>query len=140
MVKQVVLLFSSMLILGCRHDKFPIIHISLINNSKSLQFTGLDAAIIGEISRDSSIQVWQNLIPVYRMPADTDLKDYQPAQPGKYTVVDNAVVFTPDTPFAKNQSYFVRYYQYGAGHSIWEHISHHTKIDKQQYTDLIFKQ
>jgi hypothetical protein len=140
MVKRFVLLLSALLVLGCIHHDAPAMHISLVNNNKSVQFTGLDAAIIGEISRDSSTSTWQSLVPVYRLPADTDLKDYQSAQPGKYTVVANAVVFTPDTPFAQNQTYFVRWYQYGEGHSMWEHISKHTKMGKQQYTDLIFKQ
>src|ERR1700743_3822367 len=85
---------------GCsRNEKVPAIHIFLINNNQSLKIAGLDEAVMNDIARDSSNEVWQGLIPVYRMPADTDMKDYQPVQPGKYVLKDSAIVFTPDTPF-----------------------------------------
>ena len=135
-MKKPVLLIL-LLCLGCTAKTDTQIHISVVN--QSLQFTGLDAAIIGEISRDSSVSVWQSLLPVYRMPADTDMKDYQPVQPGKYGVRDSTVIFTPDTPFLKNQAYFVRWYQYSKGSSVWDHIKHHEKLGKQPYQDLIFK-
>jgi hypothetical protein len=97
--------------------------------------------MIQSLNSDSvSSSVWQSLIPVYKMPADTDLKDYQPVQPGKYTVQDSIVIFTPDTPLKKGQAYFVRYYHYDKGSSLWDHIKDHQKLSSQQYTDLIFKQ
>src|SRR5471030_1187337 len=90
------------------------ISITLVNNNQSLKINGLDNVIIADIARDTSNH-FENLVPVYRMPADTDMKGFQPDQPGKYVVKDDALVFTPDTPFTKQQVYFVRYYQYGEG-------------------------
>jgi hypothetical protein len=136
MKKSVLFLLS--FLLGCTVKTDAPIHISMVN--QSLRVTGLDAAIIGEIGRDSSVGVWQSLVPVYRMPADTDMKDYQHVQPGKYMVEGDAVIFTPDTPFLKNQAYFVRWYQYSKGSTFWDHIKHHEKLGKQPYQDLIFKQ
>jgi len=137
MKKSVLVL--AMILLGCRSGKHhDIIKISLVDSS-SLKVTGIDNDILQEINRDTITTVWLSLIPVYRMPADTDMKDFQKPQPGKYVVEDNAVVFTPDTPFAKQCAYFVRYYQHGTGNSEWDVIEQQKKLGKIPYIDLIFK-
>ncbi|MDB5015556.1 MAG: hypothetical protein JWQ84_388 [Mucilaginibacter sp.] len=127
--------------IGCTHKPAsPTVHINLVNNSHSVKFTGLDYAVVSDINRDSIPDVWQGLIPVFRMPADTDMKDYQPVQPGRYQLKDSAVVFTPDTPFIKGQLYFMRYYRFGEGQGILDFIKNKKRLGKAQYTDLIFKQ
>ncbi|MBK0380313.1 hypothetical protein [Mucilaginibacter segetis] len=127
--------------LGCTSSKKqPVIHIGLINKGQSLQFTGLDKAVMQEIARDSSDEVWQSFIPVYRMPADTDMKTYQPVQPGNYRLNDSAVVFTPDTPFVKKQEYFVRYYLLGEGLGLSDYLKGSASPGKTHFIDLIFKQ
>ncbi|HEY5326942.1 MAG TPA: hypothetical protein VIJ27_08075 [Mucilaginibacter sp.] len=126
---------------GCSDKSKPsAVHIGLINNNRSIKFTGFDRAIISEINRDSVPGIWQGLIPVYRMPADTDMKDYQRALPGIYTLKDSAVLFTPDTPFVKNQTYYVRYFKFDGGYSAWDFIKGKRRLGKILYTDLIFKQ
>ena len=130
-----------LIFVGCK-DK-PIvntIHISLIDSGKNLKISGLDYAVMQDINRDTTANIWQNLIQVYKMPADSELKDYQPIQPGKYAVKDSDVIFIPDTPFSPNQTYFMRYYQYDKGSTAWDYIKNHQKPDKKQYRDLIFKQ
>lgn len=93
-----------------------------------------------DIARDSDKNVWQNLVPVYRMPADTDMKNYQPVQPGQYLLKDSAVVFTPDTPFVKGQTYFVRNYRLGEGATLMDYIKGRSQPGKVHFIDLIFKQ
>ncbi|MFD2144785.1 hypothetical protein [Mucilaginibacter antarcticus] len=56
-------------------------------DNHAVTITGIDAAILNDIDRDS-VKNWQSLLAIYRMPADTDMKDYQPIQPGKYLVKD----------------------------------------------------
>ncbi|HAL82997.1 MAG TPA: hypothetical protein DCO83_12810 [Mucilaginibacter sp.] len=107
--------------------KTPAVQVSIVNN-----------AIMGEINRDTASGVWKSLLPVYRMPKDTDLKDYQSVQPGIYRLKDSAIVFTPDTPFAKGQTYFMRFYQFG-GNSTWDFISGKKKLRSVHYIDLPFK-
>lgn len=114
----------------------PAVHISLINNGQSVRFRGLDYAIISEIDRDSAS--WQSLLPVYRMPADTELKSYQPAQPGRYVLKDSAIVFTPDTPFLKGRTYFMRYYQFGEGNTPLDYIRGRSRLGNVRYVDLVF--
>ena len=139
-MKKLVWLFL-LFCVGCTHQpKQAAVHITLINNSQSIEFTGLDHAIIGEISRDSVPGIWQGLIPVYQMPADTDMKNYQKPLPGVYQLKDSAVIFTPDTPFVKNQTYFVRYFKFEGGNDTWDIIKGKKKLGKTPYIDLIFKQ
>jgi len=116
------------------------VKINLTPDKHALKITGLDPLIVQDINRDSSAGNWQSLVPVYKMPADTDLKNYQPAQPGKYRVTDSVVVFTPDTPFMVKQTYFVRYYKYDANSKASDFILGKNKLGSLHYTDLIFKQ
>ncbi len=138
-MKKTVLLFL-LICFGCAHRvKAPVGHISLINNNNSVKFSGLDPAITGEIGRDTATDIWQNLLPVYRMPADTDMKDYQPIQHGRYQLKDSSVVFIPDTPFTKGHTYFMRYYKFEGGDDTWEIIKGNKKLRGLKYVDLVFK-
>ncbi|HEY4327075.1 MAG TPA: hypothetical protein VGN20_24020 [Mucilaginibacter sp.] len=129
------------LCIGCTpKSKAPAIHISLTDSNRSVKFKGLDYAIISEINRDSVSGIWENLLPVFKMPIDTDLKNYQPMQPGRYQLKDSAVVFTPDTPFVKGQSYFIRYFEFGENSDKWAYIKGIKQLGKIPYKDLIFKQ
>jgi hypothetical protein len=138
-MKKVIIVSLLTCFCACKSKTANLIKVSLTDSNRSVKFTGLDAAIIGEIARDSSNMVWQSLIPVYKMPADTNMKDEQPTQPGKYAVNNNAVIFTPDTPFLQHQTYFTRYYQYGEGNSALDYIDHSKKLRQPGYIDLIFK-
>lgn len=126
---------------ACTPAKHPAaVSISLINNGQSVQFKGLDYVVIQDIGRDTNKDVWQSLVPVYRMPADTDMKSYQPVQPGHYQLKDSVVVFTPDTPFVKGQTYFVRNYRLGEGAALIDYIKSRSQPGKVRFIDLIFKQ
>ena len=81
-MKKLVFIVMLLMIVGCkRNDNHPAIQIALVDSDKHLKISGLDYAILQDINRDTTINIWQNLIQVYRMPADTDLKDFQPVQP-----------------------------------------------------------
>jgi hypothetical protein len=136
MKKGAVLLFL-LLCIGCsQKQKQPVVRIKLVNNDQSVMFKGLDYAIISEINRDSVADIWERLLPVYKMPADTDMKNYQPLQPGKYLLKDSAVVFTPDTPFVKTQHYFIRYYQFGNGITAEDFITGKKVSGRTPYIDF----
>ena len=138
-MKKTAAYFFLLLCFSCTPKPNPsAVRVSMVNNNQSVKFTGLDYAIMGEISRDTTSGVWKSLLPVYRMPKDTDLKDYQPVQPGIYRLKDSAIVFTPDTPFAKGQTYFMRFYQFG-GNGPWDFISGKKKLRDKHYIDLPFK-
>src|SRR6185312_9201481 len=93
-----------LLCIGCSRKPETLVKVALVDSGHSVKFTGLDYAVISEINRDSTTGLWKTLIPVFRMPADTDLKTYQPVQPGSYKLIDSAIIFTPDTPFIKGRT------------------------------------
>lgn len=139
-INRLFVFFMLMLCIGCAtKPKSPQIKIGLINNRHAVKITGLDYAIISEINRDSVTGIWQSLLPVFRMPADTDLKSYQPMQPGTYRLADSALVFTPDTAFAPNQTYFVRYYRFDSNNDVWDFVKGKKKLNRTPYVDLVFR-
>lgn len=126
--------------LGCSSKpQENTIVIALAADYHSLKISGFDRAIINEIGRDTSDQVWQSLLPVYRMPQDTDMKDYQNAQPGHYNIQDSLVMFTPDTPFAKGKTYFLRYYNYGGSKDAWQYVQKKKGTGGATHKDLLFR-
>jgi len=112
--------------------------ISLVNNGASLQVNGLNQLVMNDIARDTATHIWESLIPVYRMPADTEMKSYQPVQPGSYRLKDSTVVFTPDTQFVNGQAYFVRYYHLAPA-GLADYVKGRTRAGQLHFTDLIFK-
>ena len=112
--------------------------IKLSDSNHSIHISGFDRAIINDIARDTDTNVWQGLLPVYKMPVDTDDKDFLTAQPGKYKVVDSLVIFTPDTAFKKGQSYFLRCFKFDDRQSVWQLVGARKKLGNLRYTDLQF--
>jgi hypothetical protein len=128
-----------LLLLGCSNQPKPVdIQISLADSNRNLKINGFDKAIIAEIGRDTSNGAWQSLLPVYKMPIDTDMKDFQPAQPGQYRVADSVVIFTPDTSFKKGQPYFLRYYVHKEHMDSWRYLLDKKRPGALSYKDLIF--
>jgi hypothetical protein len=140
-MKKIILL-ALLFSIGCspKQQNNAHVKISLINKGQALQFKGLDYVVMQDIGRDTNKDVWQSLVPVYRMPADTDMKCYQPVQPGRYLLKDSVVIFTPDTPFVKGQTYFVRNYRLGEGAALIDYIKSRSQPGKVRFIDLIFKQ
>ena len=141
-LKNGIKVFLSLLIFSCmgcsNTPKSPVIHIGKIDQERSIKISGLDVAVIQDIARDSSGANWQGLMPVYKMPADTEMKNYQPMQPGTYHIADGAVIFTPDTPFVSHQTYFVRYYKFDTGNKLTDFIGGRNRPGSLHYIDLIF--
>jgi hypothetical protein len=139
-MKYTGLLLVLIFCLGCTHKSSKVtIAINLTDSNRSITIKGFDKAIIADIGRDTSGAVWLSLLPVYKMPVDTDMKDYQNEQPGKYSVRDSLVIFTPDTAFKKGQAYFARYYQYDTNPDALHFIRDKKRPGDLSYTDLVFK-
>jgi hypothetical protein len=138
MKKLPALLLSVLLWYGCKPTTSePAINIRLINNNQSVKISGFDPLVLNEIARDTATH-FESLVQVYRMPADTDMKDYQPVQPGSYIVKNSDLVFTPDTSFSKHQHYFMRYFRHSESISVWDFVKGKRTAAKLRHTDLIF--
>ncbi|HEY9004453.1 MAG TPA: hypothetical protein VIM89_24055 [Mucilaginibacter sp.] len=138
-MKVLILLLAIIICVGCsNHPKQVKVKISLIDSNRSLKIAGFDKLIIADIGRDTNNEAWESLLPIYKMPADTDMKDYQNVQPGKYVVRDSLVIFTPDTAFRKGQAYFLRYFRHDEGTSAWQLIRGKKRPGSISYKDLVF--
>lgn len=131
-------LFLLLMLWACSPDKgTQDIQLGL-TGSGALKLTGLDIAIMHDIDRDTARDKWQNLFPVYRMPAPDDSNNYALPQPGAYTIAGNHVQFTPDTPFVKGTTYYVRFYLYNQGVSMWDVLTKKTRPGQYSYRDILF--
>ncbi|HTK19140.1 MAG TPA: hypothetical protein VL442_06495 [Mucilaginibacter sp.] len=138
-MKIAALFLAIIICIGCSNHPKPIdVEISLTDSNRSLKITGFDKLIIADISRDTNNEAWQSLLPIYKMPTDTDMKDYQNVQPGKYVVKDSLVIFTPDTAFKKGLAYFLRYIRRDEGTSAWQYIREKKRPGSISYKDLVF--
>lgn len=114
--------------------------ISFTTDHKAVSIKGLDYAAIADLKQDSIDSVWMVLLPVYKMPADTDMKDYQPEQPGKYQIINSGIVtFTPDTPFIKGQVYFMRSFNFANADNALTVIRAQRRPGSVNYNDIIFR-
>jgi hypothetical protein len=126
--------------LGCSRKSVEInISVSLTDTNHSIQIAGFKKEVINDIAQNSADSAWQALLPVYKMPADTDMKDFQNAQPGKYTVKDSLVIFTPDTAFKQGQVYFVRSFDYTGVKDAWQFVRQKKQKGSNGHKDLLFK-
>ena len=137
-MKKIYLLLFLIAGFGCNKPQAFKIKIDLVAEKSVLAISGLDSIILNDIARDSGSN-WQNLFPVYKMPADTDMKDYQNEQPGKYWVKKGALFFKPDTAFKTQQTYFLRCYDHAAGKDAWDYLKNNNHKGAAPYKDLTFK-
>lgn len=127
-------------LVGCsRHKQDMNIKVSLTNNNRSINISGFDKEVIDDIAQNSADSAWLSLLPVYKMPADTDMKDFQSAQPGKYKVAATEVIFTPDTPFRQGQMYFLRTFDYSGAKDAWDFVRKQKGKGSAVHKDLLFK-
>ncbi len=132
-------LLLALLLFSCSQKPDERSHdVRLFNSNRSITISGFDKAIINDIARDTSTSAWQALMPVYKMPVDSDEKDFLEAQPGRYAVKDSLVVFTPDTAFKKGQTYFLRCFKYDDRQSVWQLVGARKKLGDLRHTDLQF--
>ncbi len=135
MKKLYAILF--LLCLGCSKPEPVKIKLGLEAKKSILTIRGIDSVILNDIARDSPAN-WQSLFPVFKMPADTDMKDYQNEQPGAYWVSKGMLLFKPDTAFKTQQTYFLRYYDHAAGKDAWDYVKNNNHKGAAPYKDLIF--
>lgn len=123
---------------ACKSKQVNTIVIAV--NQKTVQVKGIPATELYGLKSDSvSMAAWQSLFPVFKMPADTDLRNYQSPVDGRYSLQNDAITFTPDSPFVKDSTYFARYYRFAEGLNSTNMIMDKRKPGETAYTELIFK-
>jgi|JI10StandDraft_1071094.scaffolds.fasta_scaffold234614_3 hypothetical protein len=85
--------------------------IRLNPDSSSIELIGLASPVLEELKTDSlPDSLWTNFFAVYEEPIDPEMRDFQPALEGFYTIEEERVRFKPKYNFRENQLYFARCY------------------------------
>lgn len=85
--------------------------IRLNSDSIAIELSGLTSLALEEIRNDSiPDSLWINFFAVYEEPADSEMRDFQPALEGSYTIDGQIIRFKPRDNFRENQVYFARCY------------------------------
>ncbi len=138
MKKTLCLLFC--ICLGCAKKPAQSALKVTVISATTISITNIDNNLLANTRQDTIANAqWQSLLPVYHMPADTDMMDYQNPQPGKYTIKNNRIIFSADTPFRKGQSYFARFYHFQDDSNIWTLLKGNWKQHTSQYKECVFK-
>jgi hypothetical protein len=142
-MRQWCFVFFIAICAGCRSASISEndnTRIGLSKDSQTVFVSGLDYSVLQELKKDSlPLEAFQRLFPVYRMPADTDMKDYQNEQPGIYQITDSLITFKPDTAFKKHQTYFARFYGHSTGNTPAKLAQGKGNLKAPKFTEEIFK-
>ncbi len=87
------------------------IKIRLSSDSSSVELYNIPLNITEELREDSmETEQWKDFFAVYEETSDQEMRDFQTAIDGVYTVSDSLVEFIPTNGFAKGKAYFSRCY------------------------------
>jgi len=85
--------------------------IRLNSDSSSVELAGLASPVLEELKSDSlPDSLWTNFFAVYEDPNDPEMRDFQSAIEGTYTIEGELIRFKPKINFRRNQFYFARCY------------------------------
>ncbi|WP_379087194.1 hypothetical protein [Pedobacter sp. UC225_65] len=104
---KLIILFSSFLVACSPTNNKPVsIHFS--TDSNTIVISDLNGASLlqlkNNINTDSS---YQHLVSVLQTPVDDDSTTMEMDWPGKLSVANNQLIFTPQMPFVKGKTYLV---------------------------------
>lgn len=104
---KLILLFTAFL-MGCNTTNNKPVLIQFSADSNTVVISNINEASLfhlkGKIQTDSS---YQNLVTVLQTPADDDSTSMEMEWPGKLSIANQQLIFTPQSPFAKGKTYMV---------------------------------
>jgi hypothetical protein len=85
--------------------------IGLSDDSTEVVLYKVPTYMVEEFRSDSLLNTeWINFFAVYKDTADQEMRDFQTAVEGNYTITDGMVRFKPEKEFKPGVSYFARCY------------------------------
>lgn len=111
-----IFIFFFLLLSSCRQempkDKVSSeLKIGLSDDSTEVILSKVPSYIIEELRSDSLKNTeWINFFAIYKDTSDQDLRDFQSALEGTYTIAEKVIRFKPEIEFKPGVSYFARCY------------------------------
>lgn len=85
--------------------------ISLSSDSSEVVLTNIPPYVLEDLRADSlDNSLWTNFFAVYKDTSDVEMRDFQSAIEGTYTISDSSISFKPKFDWALNEEYFARCY------------------------------
>ena len=111
-----IISFIFLIASGCKPpvqsaNNSTLLVIRLSPDSSAVELRGVPSEVLADFKSDSLTEKeWNSFFAIYKVPADSELRDIERPLKGIYVIKDSIVNFTPAEPFHKNQSYFVQCY------------------------------
>ena len=111
-----IFIFFFLLLNSCRQDmpKDKVsseLKIGLSDDNTEVILSKVPSYIIEELRSDSLKNTeWINFFAIYKDTSDQDLRDFQSALEGTYTIAEKMIRFKPEIEFKPGVSYFARCY------------------------------
>ncbi len=107
----ILILFNSCKQETVRESTQTKLIIRLNPDSSSIELIGLANPVLEELRTDSlPDSLWTNFFAVYEEPTDPEMRDFQPALEGIYTIEGELIRFKPKENFREKHFYFARCY------------------------------
>jgi|GEM_PF-4281266 len=133
----VITIMLTCLISACK-QKSTSVHLALSKDHRSVIVSGLSETELNGIARDSMpMQAWQSLLEVTQSDT-TNTASFEPILSGHYNIVNNFIVFTPDSAFKKDQHYKARFYLLNENDGLLDMIIKHRRLGQPNSLELRF--
>lgn len=108
-VLKFVYIFTCLcLCFSCKNTDNKSLQIKFSKDSSSILISNIEAAALLQLKNNIKTDTsYQKLVSVLETPADDDSVSMEREWPGKLGMIDDNVVFVPDTPFLKGKTYLV---------------------------------
>jgi hypothetical protein len=99
------------LFLACNRSDNKLLSIQFSTDSSTIHLSNIESAALLKLKNNIKTDtMYQKLVSVLVTPADDDSVSMEREWPGKLTMKEDKVVFTPDSPFLKGKTYLVETY------------------------------
>lgn len=109
-------IFLIFLLYSCNTEKSTVavendLEISLSADSSEVILSNIPTYVLDELRADSlDNNLWTNFFAIYKDTSDVEMRDFQTALEGVYTISNGSVRFKPKLTWDSNGEYFARCY------------------------------
>ena len=102
------LVFLTCFLIACKHSDNKPVAIKFSPDSSKILISGIHPAGFYQLKSKLNTDVdYQQLVTVLETPAEDDSTGYERAWSGRLSLMDDVLVFSPDTAFRRGKSYLI---------------------------------
>ncbi len=106
--KIIAIVVFSFLLASCTSTNTKPVSVNFNTDSSKIVISNINAVALLQIkSNINSYASYQNLVTVLQIPPQNDTISLEKECPGKLSLNNTALIFTPNTPFVKGNTYLI---------------------------------